>query len=360
MRAHQSSHRSRRRLVIGLALAPLAPAPAGPAAALQPGSRGQPASMADSMLAPIPPAAGPPPALGELQVDKIKVPPGLQGLGGGAEAGSTMRAPWTWGDKGHALREQPPSPATSTRSWTRAGPARGQGPSPRALNLPNGSRLQGTGRCMSPRIHRITKMPGIEGKLDNPPAMEVVYDILASRRAPRLEVSGLRGRTASSTSTSGAPLQHLHPPRQPTPISRRVQCGRHRLRVLRPRACANSVGFDWHPVTKELYFATHARDWLGEGRPRATASDTGSRRRACTSASPYCHQGDIPDPELGKGTLLQRVSRPRSSRRGPPRGRQTAWSSTTGSMFPRRVQEPRLPSPSAAPGTGHRKIGFPG
>ena len=29
----------------------------------------------------------------------------------------------------------------------------------------------------------------------------------------------------------------------------------------------NSVGFDWHPDSKELYFATHARDWLGEDVP---------------------------------------------------------------------------------------------
>jgi len=29
----------------------------------------------------------------------------------------------------------------------------------------------------------------------------------------------------------------------------------------------NSVGFDWHPVTKELYFTDNGRDWLSEDLP---------------------------------------------------------------------------------------------
>jgi len=27
------------------------------------------------------------------------------------------------------------------------------------------------------------------------------------------------------------------------------------------------VGHDFHPVTKELYFSNHGRDWLGEDVP---------------------------------------------------------------------------------------------
>ena len=29
----------------------------------------------------------------------------------------------------------------------------------------------------------------------------------------------------------------------------------------------NSVGFDWHPVTKKLYFSDNGRDWLGDNTP---------------------------------------------------------------------------------------------
>ena len=29
----------------------------------------------------------------------------------------------------------------------------------------------------------------------------------------------------------------------------------------------NSVGIDWHPVTKKLYFSDNGRDWLGDNTP---------------------------------------------------------------------------------------------
>ena len=32
----------------------------------------------------------------------------------------------------------------------------------------------------------------------------------------------------------------------------------------------NSVGFDWHPKTKELYFTNHARDWIDDDNPNDT------------------------------------------------------------------------------------------
>src|SRR5438034_1370539 len=61
----------------------------------------------------------------------------------------------------------------------------------------------------------------------------------------------------------------------------------------------NSVGFDWHPVTKELYFTTHGRDWLGEDVPNDRFDH--APRKGLHFGYPYCHQGDIPDPEYGKG-----------------------------------------------------------
>ena len=32
----------------------------------------------------------------------------------------------------------------------------------------------------------------------------------------------------------------------------------------------NSVGFDWDPRTKELWFTNHARDWVGDDMPEDT------------------------------------------------------------------------------------------
>lgn len=60
----------------------------------------------------------------------------------------------------------------------------------------------------------------------------------------------------------------------------------------------NTVGFDWHPATGELWFTDNGRDWLGDDQPpcelnRATA--TGQH-----FGYPFCHGGTISDPEFGK------------------------------------------------------------
>ncbi|HLF63670.1 MAG TPA: PQQ-dependent sugar dehydrogenase [Saprospiraceae bacterium] len=61
----------------------------------------------------------------------------------------------------------------------------------------------------------------------------------------------------------------------------------------------NTVGFDWHPVTKELWFTDNGGDWLGDDMPACElnyAPKTGMH-----FGYPFCHQGDFLDPNLGKG-----------------------------------------------------------
>lgn len=60
----------------------------------------------------------------------------------------------------------------------------------------------------------------------------------------------------------------------------------------------NSVGFDWHPQTKELWFSDNGRDWMGDDIPPCEIN------RVSTAGQhfgyPYFHGGDIADPEFGK------------------------------------------------------------
>lgn len=60
----------------------------------------------------------------------------------------------------------------------------------------------------------------------------------------------------------------------------------------------NSVGFDWHPQTKELWFSDNGRDWMGDDIPPCEIN------RVSTVGQhfgyPYFHGGDIADPEFGK------------------------------------------------------------
>ena len=60
----------------------------------------------------------------------------------------------------------------------------------------------------------------------------------------------------------------------------------------------NSVGFDWHPITGELWATDHGRDWLGDDLP----SDELNRIHTpgLHFGYPYCHQGDLQDPEFSE------------------------------------------------------------
>ena len=59
----------------------------------------------------------------------------------------------------------------------------------------------------------------------------------------------------------------------------------------------NSVGFDWNPETDVLWFTNNGRDWMGDDLPPDTlhrAAEPGLH-----FGFPYCHAGDIPDPDFG-------------------------------------------------------------
>ena len=59
----------------------------------------------------------------------------------------------------------------------------------------------------------------------------------------------------------------------------------------------NSVGFDWHPVTHELWFTDNGRDMLGDDVPNDELDI--APKAGLHFGFPYCHQGDVPDPEFG-------------------------------------------------------------
>jgi len=69
----------------------------------------------------------------------------------------------------------------------------------------------------------------------------------------------------------------------------------------------NSVGFDWHPDSRELWFTDNGRDWLGDDQP----PDELNRApvKGLHFGFPYCHGGSIADPEFG-AQLACSASRP--------------------------------------------------
>lgn len=78
--------------------------------------------------------------------------------------------------------------------------------------------------------------------------------------------------------------------------------------TLLAQGVRNSVGFDYHPVTDELWFTDNGRDMLGNEIP-------GEELNRVTQAGqhfgyPYIHAGDIADPEFGKGKAAEDYRQP--------------------------------------------------
>jgi glucose/arabinose dehydrogenase len=64
------------------------------------------------------------------------------------------------------------------------------------------------------------------------------------------------------------------------------------------RGVRNSVGFDWHPVTKELWFTDNGRDWAGNAGPEDELNRIPKNMEGANFGFPYCHANGIPDPDV--------------------------------------------------------------
>ncbi|MDA9614884.1 PQQ-dependent sugar dehydrogenase [Pseudomonadota bacterium] len=63
------------------------------------------------------------------------------------------------------------------------------------------------------------------------------------------------------------------------------------------RGVRNSVGFDFHPISKKLYFADNGRDWLGDDSPSCELNKVD--QEGTFYGFPYKHSNNVIDPEFG-------------------------------------------------------------
>jgi glucose/arabinose dehydrogenase len=63
------------------------------------------------------------------------------------------------------------------------------------------------------------------------------------------------------------------------------------------RGIRNTVGFDWHPQTRELWLTENGRDNMGDNVPPDELLR--AYKPGLHFGFPFCHGGDTPDPEFG-------------------------------------------------------------
>ena len=75
------------------------------------------------------------------------------------------------------------------------------------------------------------------------------------------------------------------------------------------RGVRMTVGFDWHPVSKQLYFTENSRDWLSEDVPEDKLNRVANPGKD-NFGFPFCHQGNLADQEFGWGRSCDEFTKP--------------------------------------------------
>jgi glucose/arabinose dehydrogenase len=96
------------------------------------------------------------------------------------------------------------------------------------------------------------------------------------------------------------------------------------------RGVRNSVGFDFHPRTKELWFTDNGRDWAGDAGPEDELNRVSKVGEFF--GFPYCHANGIPDQDVKKADPCSGVTMPVTLL--GPHTAALGMRFYTGSMFP--------------------------
>ncbi len=164
------------------------------------------------------------------------------------------------------------------------------------LNAPNGVAFH-DGDLYVAEINRVLRFDDIESRLDDPPAPTVVSDAFPSdwMHGWKFIAFGPDGKLYVPV---GAAC-NVCDDSETTPIYSsiaRLNPDGSDLEVF-ARGIRNSVGFDWHPTTGALWFTNNGRDMLGDETPPDTLHH--APRAGMHFGFPFCHGGDLADPEFG-------------------------------------------------------------
>ena len=283
-----------------LAAAPaLAQQPSAPPSPPPSWAIGQPDNDSAKKLAPV----APPPiplAADKFQLDKLTLPKGfrIELYASGLANARSMR----WGDKGTLF--------VGTRlvgnvyAVVDKGGKREVKTIAKGLHRPNGLAFH-KGSLYVAELSKVWRYDNIEDNLDNPPK-----PVLVSDKFPDDEPHGWKfiaiGPDNKLYVPIGIPCNNCLPPETHGQI-RRMDLDGSNMEVF-ARGVRNTVGFDWHPVTKELYWTDNGRDWTSEDLPQDELNR--STKAGQHFGNPFCHQGDFLDPEFGWGRSCNEFVKP--------------------------------------------------
>lgn len=163
------------------------------------------------------------------------------------------------------------------------------------LQLPMGVAFHGGDLYVS-AVSRIVVLRDIENHLDRPPSAELITDKLTreTHHGGKFIAFGPDGKLYVPI---GAPCNICDPAPAHGKLTRMNADGSGMEDVA--LGIRNTVGFDWQPGSGHLWFTDNGRDLLGDDVPDDELNEI--TRNGQHFGYPYCHQGDVLDPEFGKG-----------------------------------------------------------
>ena len=201
------------------------------------------------------------------------------------------------------------------------------------LNMPNGVAFRG-GALYVAEVNQVLRYDGIESRLQNPPEPVVIDEEFPSERAhgwkfirfgPDGKLYVPVGAPCNICDRTGEDIRFA------TVTRMDVDGGSPEVYSHGVR---NTVGFDWHPETGDLWFTNNGRDRLGDDTPGDTLHH--APERGLHFGYPFCHEGDIADPEFGGRRGCDEFTPP-AQVLGPHVGA-LGMRFYTGDMFPARYQ----------------------
>lgn len=176
----------------------------------------------------------------------------------------------------------------------------------RGLDQPNGVALR-NGALYVGEISRILRFDGIEQRLDAPGEPQVVTDALPRERhhGRRFMAFGPDGMLYVGV---GAPCNvclREDDERFASILRMKPDGSGHQVFA---RGIRNTLGFDWNPETGTMWFTDNGRDMLGDDRPPDELNQ--AAKAGLHFGFPFCHGGDVLDPEFGAGHSCSEFTAP--------------------------------------------------
>jgi len=162
------------------------------------------------------------------------------------------------------------------------------------LTMPSGIEFR-SGALYVGATDRILRYDAIESRLDSPPEPVVVSDALPDKKHHGWKYLRF-GPDGKLYIPVGAPCNICD--EEGFAQIRRMNADGSGMEVY-AHGVRNSVGLAFHPDTGELWFTENGRDRMGDEIPSCELNHAPGA--GMHFGYPYCHQGDIPDPEFGEG-----------------------------------------------------------